>query len=68
VQFLYHQLDSEYAFGTEGMEEEIITLVKMLKYPFNLSKSVIVSCGSQHNWPKLVGLLTWMIELVEVRP
>ena len=36
------------------------------RYPNTISKSLIFSAGSMHNWPKLLGVLVWLIEIIEV--
>ncbi|EDO38695.1 predicted protein [Nematostella vectensis] len=45
-------------------EEEIPKILKMLGYPFNISKSSMFSVGSPHTWPNLLGALCYLIELI----
>ena len=62
-QFIYSFIDPNYNWGKSKAEDEIPQLFKTLGYPFTINKSAIFSCGSPHNWPKLLGALTWLIEL-----
>lgn len=64
-QFLYHQIDPNYAFSDKA-EDEIPVLFKQLRYPYAVQKSAIFSCGSPHNWPKLLAALVWLVELATV--
>jgi len=62
-----HCVDPNYRFGTEAkkFEEEVIMLMKDVKYPFvdDLSKTRLTSAGSQQNWPICLGMLDWMVRL-----
>ena len=49
------------------MEEEVPRVLKMLGYPFNISKSSMHAAGTPHTWPYLLAALVWMVELVKVR-
>ncbi|KAK3735802.1 hypothetical protein QZH41_007422 [Actinostola sp. cb2023] len=44
-------------------EEEIPKILKLIGYPFTISKSSMFSVGSPHTWPNLLGALCWLIEL-----
>lgn len=67
TQFIYSQIDPAYRFSEEkgGVEDEIPHLCKALGYPMTVSKSAIFACGSSHNWPKLLGVLDWMLDMIE---
>jgi kinetochore protein NDC80 len=64
--FIYKKMDINYKQGTAKPEDEIPAILKSLGYPYPIKKSAIFACGSSHNWPKLLGALTWMVEVVEV--
>jgi len=66
-QFVYSFVDPNYNWGDSKPEDEIPQLFKMVGYPFTVNKSAIFSSGSPHNWPKLLGALTWLVELATVR-
>ena len=42
----------------------------VLRYPFynDISKSHLQAVGSIHAWPVLLAMLTWLVELIVVRP
>ena len=67
-QFVYERLDPSFPWQKLKAEEEIPARLKDMGYPFSVKPSLIISCGSPHNWPKLLGVLRWMIELTDVRP
>ncbi|KAK0529180.1 kinetochore-associated Ndc80 complex subunit ndc80 [Tilletia horrida] len=62
-----HCVDPNYRFGSEAkkFEEEVIMLMKDVKYPFvdDLSKTRLTSAGSQQNWPICLGMLDWIVRL-----
>ncbi len=45
-------------------EEDIPVVLKFLGYPFTLSKSALTAVGSPHTWPTLLGVLSWLHELL----
>eukprot|EP00043_Microstomoeca_roanoka_P019149 m.211986 g.211986 ORF g.211986 m.211986 type:complete len:640 (+) comp16944_c2_seq1:158-2077(+) len=64
-QFVYERLDPCFPWAKLKAEEEIPALLKSIAYPFPVKPSLVISCGSPHNWPKLLGALQWMIELTD---
>lgn len=70
-EFLYRQLDPNFSFSSVTkkdknvtIEDEIPHILKTIRYPYAISKSSIISCGSPHNWPKLLAMLNWMVEVI----
>ena len=53
--------------ASENMVETIPVLLKTLGYPFKLNRSTLISCGSHSNWPKMLGALHFLLEIVTVR-
>lgn len=53
--------------ASENMVETIPVLLKALGYPFKLNRSTLISCGSHSNWPKMLGALHFLLEIVTVR-
>ena len=41
-----------------------MSVVPLLRYPFQISKSALYSVGSLHTWPGLLAALTWVVELL----
>ena len=39
-------------------------LFKLLRYPFQLSKSSLLNVGSPHTWPSILAALHWLVELL----
>ena len=63
LQFLLRQVDPHIkAFGK--IEDDVPTLFKQLKYPFQISKSALFAVGSPHTWPSLLAALGWLVELL----
>jgi kinetochore protein NDC80 len=46
-------------------EDEIPAMLKGLGYPFTISKTSLVAVGTPHSWPTFLGVLTWLVELLE---
>jgi kinetochore protein NDC80 len=78
--FLYNRLDPNYQF-MKKIEDEVILCLKALKYqsrlyatngryPFvdSMSKSNISAVGSQHSWPGILAMLSWMVDVCVVCP
>jgi kinetochore protein NDC80 len=47
------------------LEEEIPYTLKLLGYPFSVSKNHLLSIGSPHSWPIMLGVLVWLMEPLE---
>lgn len=63
--FIYSQIDPTYEWSKK-FEEEVLPVMKALRYPWahELSKSQLYAVGSMHAWPGLLGMLGWMVDLV----
>lgn len=53
--------------ASDSMVDAIPNLLKHLAYPFKINRSTVISCGSGSNWPKMLGALHFMLELVTIR-
>jgi kinetochore protein NDC80 len=53
--------------ASENMVETIPVLLKTLGYPFKLNRSTLISCGSHSNWPKMLGALHFLLEIVTLQ-
>lgn len=62
-EFLFQRVDPSYSYEKKP-EEEVPAMFKALKYPFPLSSRSLVSPGTPHTWPHLLGALQWLIELL----
>ena len=63
AEFLFKQLDPNFKFGDDFCED-IRDVIKMVGYPFNISKSSLSAVGSPHTWPHVLAMLVWVIELL----
>lgn len=66
--FLLRRLDPNFQVAQRKerpirFEEELPTLLRSLRYPFAISKSVLSAVGSPHAWPQLLGVLSWIMGL-----
>lgn len=52
--------------ASESMVEQIPILLKALGYPFKINRSAVISCGSHSNWPKMLGALHFLLDIVTV--
>ena len=64
VQFLFRQIDSNLTCPGK-FEDEVISIFKFMKYPYNISKNGLSAVGSPHSWPQLLASIMWVIELLE---
>ncbi|CAH6720540.1 probable kinetochore protein Ndc80p [[Candida] jaroonii] len=62
-QFLYNKIDPFYKF-TKSIDNEVITILKMLRYPYieSITRSQISAVGG-NNWPNFLGILYWLVKL-----
>lgn len=65
-QWLYHRLDPHYRFQ-KGIEHEVLPILKSIRYPYasSITKSQLAAVGSPNYWPVFLGILHWMMELIE---
>ncbi|KAF3938024.1 hypothetical protein ABW19_dt0210585 [Dactylella cylindrospora] len=66
-QWLYHRIDPDFKFSLKGLETEAIPLLKAIKYPYlgNITKAQLGAVGGANNWPTYLGLLHWMVQLIQ---
>jgi kinetochore protein NDC80 len=62
--FLMRYIDPSFSFD-KRFEDEIPIIMKSMGYPFTISKSALSAVGSPHTWPTLLGVLTWILELIK---
>mmetsp|Transcript_6008 Transcript_6008/g.9973 ORF Transcript_6008/g.9973 Transcript_6008/m.9973 type:complete len:617 (-) Transcript_6008:134-1984(-) len=62
VGFLFKQMDPEFEFSQNL--DDIRDILKIIGYPFNISKSSLSAVGSPHTWPPILAMLVWVIELL----
>ena len=60
--FLFRVLDENFKLGSKS-EEDITTVFKQLRYPFQISKSSLYAVGSAHTWPYLLAALIWLVHV-----
>lgn len=59
-EFLYSYWDPK--FAVTKIEDDATKILKMLNYPFIVTKSTFVSVNRM-TWPSLLGILMWLMEL-----
>ncbi|EGX43650.1 hypothetical protein AOL_s00215g386 [Orbilia oligospora ATCC 24927] len=66
-QWLYHRMDPNFKFSLKSVETEVMPLLKGIKYPYlgNITKAQLGAVGGANNWPTYLGLLHWMVQLVQ---
>ena len=60
--FLFRQADENFKFGSKT-EDDVPTVFKQLRYPFQISKNALYAVGSPHTWPSLLTALTWLVQI-----
>ena len=61
--FFFQQVDPNYAFGP-SVEEDIKRTMKLLGYPFALSKNALQAAGTPHTWPALLLMMAWIVDVL----
>lgn len=64
VTFIIQNIDPQFMFDESKFEEEVLMYLRMLGYPFTISKSSLKSASSPHTWPSILAALIWLIELI----
>jgi len=62
-EFIYKLLQPDYKMTTK-MEEEVPRVLRLMAYPFNISKTYLYSVGAAHTWPHLLAALSWMLDII----
>ena len=63
--FLIRSIDPNFQFGR--YEEEYPAVLRTLGYPSTISKASLAAVGTPLTWPRLLGSLTWLVDLLKVR-
>lgn len=61
--FLVNRIDPTFVFQ-KRFEEELPAVLKCLGYPFTISRSALSAIGSPHTWPMLLGVLMYLVGLI----
>lgn len=59
LRFLLSVID----FPTSKVEDDLPLLLKHLNYPFKLNKSILKSPAAPHQWPSILALIHWLVQL-----
>ncbi|CAD7698416.1 unnamed protein product [Ostreobium quekettii] len=43
------------------VEDQVPTLLRRLRYPFQVSKSALSAVGAPHSWPPILGSVAWLV-------
>ena len=57
------RIDPEFVISGMNIVEEVPSTLRMLGYPFNVSKNHLLNVGSPHSWPILLGALSWLTDV-----
>ncbi|KAL4275186.1 hypothetical protein AHAS_Ahas20G0082000 [Arachis hypogaea] len=53
----------EIEYPVSKLEEDLPPLLKRLNYPFKLNKSILKSPAAPHQWPYLLALIHWLLQI-----
>lgn len=62
--FLVQQIDPRFVLPEKDWDEDLLNVLKTLRYPVAISKRILLSVGSPHTWPHLLAALMWLVELL----
>ena len=49
------------------MVEVVPKMFKKLGYPVTIKASTMQTISATHSWPRILGALTWLIDLIHVK-
>ncbi|ORX50817.1 hypothetical protein DM01DRAFT_1337410 [Hesseltinella vesiculosa] len=66
--FLHARIDVNYVYGKKKFEDEIIDILRMLKYPLadTISSKAMYSIAAPHSYPTFLALLLWMTDICKI--
>lgn len=62
-EFIVKHIEYKYKVP-DKYEEEIPKYLRLLGYPFTISRSSMFAVGSPHTWPAVLAALVWLVDLV----
>lgn len=66
ISFLLKAAVPNFEFGRDSkFEEEVPSILKVLGYPYHISKSALTSVGAPHAWPPILAALAWLVDLIK---
>ena len=68
IEFLFSQIDSNISFSMDNtvFADELLTLLKYIKYPYVISKSKFQTISASHCWPEFLYMLCFLVEQIEL--
>ena len=64
ISFLFKAAMPNFDF-TGRYEEEVPIVAKQLGYPFAISAQDLKAVGAPQTWPKILGVLSWLVDLLK---
>lgn len=59
--FLFRQIDPSYV-PSARFEDDVLPFLKMIRYPYPLSRSSLQAVGAPQTWPKVMGAISWIVD------
>ena len=63
ISFLLKATVPNFEFDNK-FEDEVPAVLKLLGYPYNISRSSLQSVGAPHAWPPILAALSWLVDLL----
>ncbi|WCJ43371.1 hypothetical protein M5689_024114 [Euphorbia peplus] len=60
IEFLLQTLD----FPVKKIEDDLFVVLKLLKCPFKFTKSTLLASNTPHNWPSVLAIIEWLVQIV----
>jgi len=64
VQFLFQQVDPNFELAKKRCEDDILDMMRQLRYPGQVNKAWLMNVGAPNAWPGLLGMLAWLVDLI----
>ncbi|XP_045804577.1 kinetochore protein NDC80 homolog [Trifolium pratense] len=52
-------------FPTNKIEDDLPLLLKLYNYPFKINKSILKAPAAPHQWPSILSLIHWLVQICD---
>lgn len=66
LNFILGLIDESLPIDGMNIVDEVPSVLKILGYPFNVSRNHLLNVGSPHSWPILLGALSWLVDCCQI--
>ncbi|KAH3766381.1 kinetochore protein NDC80 [Pelomyxa schiedti] len=64
LEFVYSQLNPKFKFTPKKEDESLLVVLSSLRYPFKITKAILMNCLTPHGWSTMLGIMDWLVHIV----